>query len=316
MPQPEAVERSARATIADVAAASGVSSATVSFVLNNTPGQTISEDTRKRVRLAARDLEYVPNGIARAMREGASRVVVLNVGAFMENNYSRAYIRGLGDELLRNGLVLLVHHEPISPESDRQLVESVRPRAVMTLAESYLTGREFEDGGWETGFARNSALQFTHLVERGHTRIGMAMPDSPVMERLNEVRLTFGREAARQLGLPRLSHVRVPRDLGRTVKALQRYRSAHPAVTALVCTDDDVGLRVLRAMHDLGLTAPSDLAVIGFDATEQAALSVPALTSVQVDAEAHGRLAARQLLGLSSADITPKPGLVLAREST
>ena len=60
----------ARVTITDVAAASGVSRATVSFVLRDSPGQSISAPTRERVRQAARDLGYVPHGIARALREG------------------------------------------------------------------------------------------------------------------------------------------------------------------------------------------------------------------------------------------------------
>jgi len=58
-----------RVTITDVAAASGVSRATVSFVLRDSPGQTISAATRERVRRTARDLGYVPHAIARALRE-------------------------------------------------------------------------------------------------------------------------------------------------------------------------------------------------------------------------------------------------------
>ncbi len=59
-----------RTTLRDVAAASGVSVTTVSFVLNNNPKQTIPIATRERVQQAARDLGYVPHGTARALREG------------------------------------------------------------------------------------------------------------------------------------------------------------------------------------------------------------------------------------------------------
>ncbi len=68
-----------RVTLKDVAEASGVSQSTVSFVLNEVPNQTISAATRDRVRSAARDLSYVPHGIARALMEGSSRIVVLNI---------------------------------------------------------------------------------------------------------------------------------------------------------------------------------------------------------------------------------------------
>jgi len=69
-----------RATLKDVARASGVSTATVSFVLNATPGQTIPPATQERVRGAAAALGYQPHGLARALREGRSRIVLLAIG--------------------------------------------------------------------------------------------------------------------------------------------------------------------------------------------------------------------------------------------
>ena len=69
-----------RATMRDVARASGVSPATVSFVMNDTPGQTISPETRTKVRRAAAELGYTAHPIARALREGASRIIVLDLG--------------------------------------------------------------------------------------------------------------------------------------------------------------------------------------------------------------------------------------------
>jgi DNA-binding LacI/PurR family transcriptional regulator len=74
-------------------------------------------------------------------------------------------------------------------------------------------------------------------------------------------------------------------------------------VTAVAALDDDVACRVLAAMHDLGLTAPDDPAVIGYDDTEHGALTTPPLTTIHIDAEAHGRLAARTVLGLDTAGL-------------
>jgi DNA-binding LacI/PurR family transcriptional regulator len=59
-----------RATLRDVAAAAGVSRALAGFVLGDDHGKSIREPTRERVRAAARNLGYVPHGIARALREG------------------------------------------------------------------------------------------------------------------------------------------------------------------------------------------------------------------------------------------------------
>ncbi|MFK0287451.1 LacI family DNA-binding transcriptional regulator [Streptomyces sp. NPDC090499] len=113
--------RSGRVTLTDVAEASGVSRATVSFVLNDDPRQTISTATRERVLAAARDLGYVPHGIARALREGSSRIVVLNVDHGLEGNFSRSYVLGLDEELAAHDHVLLVRHGRAAPENLKKI---------------------------------------------------------------------------------------------------------------------------------------------------------------------------------------------------
>src|SRR5882757_7693884 len=133
---------SRRVTLNDVAAASGVSRATVSFVLNDDPNQTISAATRERVKEAARDLGYVPHGIARALREGSSRIVVLNIDWGLEGNYSRSYVRGLDDELAAHDHVLLVRHGHSAPQSTQQVLDTIAPRAVLRFAETYFNGQE------------------------------------------------------------------------------------------------------------------------------------------------------------------------------
>jgi transcriptional regulator with XRE-family HTH domain len=141
-----------RVTLRDVAAASGVSRATAGFVLSDSPAASISEPTRERVRRAARDLGYVPHGIARALREGSSRIVILAVGWGNDGNYARTFIRGLDAELAANDHALLVRHGQTADDSIQQVLDAVAPRAVLRLAENYLDpGHEFDDGGWDGG---------------------------------------------------------------------------------------------------------------------------------------------------------------------
>jgi DNA-binding LacI/PurR family transcriptional regulator len=71
----------------------------------------------------------------------------------------------------------------------------------------------------------------------------------------------------------------------------------------------------LAAARDLGLSIPGDLAVIGFDDTEHGALFTPALTTVHIDAEDHGRQVARMALGLNGSGLVPAPARVIVRES-
>ena len=330
-------EAKPRVTISDVAAASGVSRATVSFVLRDSPGQSISAATRERVRQTARDLGYVPHPIARALREGTSRIVVLIIDAALDGNYARSYVAGLDAELAARDHVLVVRysHRNASPpappapddhqgQQDRLLIDTLSPRAVLRFGEPYLTGHELDDsgGGWRDGLAAHVAAQLGHLASRGHTRIALALPDRDTP--LRAVRQRFADQAAAALGLPPLPPVTLPGSKSnshpayRTVPAdsLARFLAANPGLTAVAAFDDDEALRVLAAMRALGLSAPADLAVIGFDDNGYGALTAPTLTTVHIDAEAHGRQAARAVLGLDASDLSPAPGQVIIREST
>ncbi len=307
------MDASKRVTLRDVAAASGVSRATASFVLRDSPNQTISPATQARVRQAAHDLGYVPHGIARALREGSSRIVVLNVDSGLEGNYSRSYIRGLDEELAAHDHVLLVRQGYSAPQSTQAVLDAIAPRAVLRFAEAYLNRHERDDADGEDGFAANAALQIRYLADRGHTCIAMALPEDE--NPLGELRVRWARETLAKLGLPPLTSFAVPRPRAAGTATVEALRAAHPAVTAVAAFDDDVALRILTALHDLGLSAPGDLAVIGYDDTEYGALSTPALTTVHIEAEAHGRQAARAILGLGPADLPHAPGHVIIRDS-
>nr|WP_246300530.1 substrate-binding domain-containing protein [Actinopolyspora biskrensis] len=141
----------------------------------------------------------------------------------------------------------------------------------------------------------------------------MALPDpeSP----LSGVRLRFAREAARTLGLPPLRWFAVPRPRSAGTVAVRDFLDTSPPPSAIAAFDDDIALRVVTGLHDLGYRVPDDVAVIGFDDTEYGELVTPALTTVHIDAESHGRLAARTVLELDTTGLDAVPGRVIVRES-
>jgi DNA-binding LacI/PurR family transcriptional regulator len=298
----------------DVAEASGVSQSTVSFVLNQVPNQTISPATSSRVRNAARDLGYVPNGIARALMEGSSRIVVLDIGRNREGNYSSNFIRGLGKELALYGFALLVRHGHSSKSDAEQITDVIAPRAVLQFGEVYLNGHELEDsgGGWKNGMAAHVLLQFRYLSERGHQHIALAVPEG---EPLAAVRARFSQEVAEMLDLPPVTVCVIPRSFEHVAATLASLRDEHPEITAIAGFSDFTALRVLAGMRELALAAPDDWAVIGFDESEYAEMFTPTLTTLTADAEGHGRLAARRALGLDVSDVKTKIGRVIPRES-
>ena len=233
-----------------MADASDVSQATVSFVLNEVPTQTISAGTRERVRNAARDLGYVPNGIAKALSEGSSRIVVLNVDRSQEGHYSHHFIHGLDEELALHGFVLLVRHGHAGPSDDKQIADVIAPRAVLRFGESHLAGHELEDsgGGWKNGMAAHVLLQFRYLSERGHSHIALALPEG---EPLARVRKRFAIEVAEMLELPQIEEIVIPRSFADVAPELASFRAARPEVTALAGFSDFTALQILGGMRQL-----------------------------------------------------------------
>jgi len=199
-----------RVTLRDVATAAGVSRATAGFVLSDAPGVAISEATRERVRETARGLGYVPHGIARALREGSSRIVVLSIDSGYEGNYARSFTRGLDDELGAHEYVLLVRHGHSAPRAQQRLIDAIAPRAVLRLPDYLAPGHEFDDGGWDGGLAGNVGVQLRYLAGRGHRHLAVALPDDDPP--LGPVRLRFARDAAAMIGLPPPESFALPGD--------------------------------------------------------------------------------------------------------
>src|SRR5919112_5700888 len=96
-----------RVTATDVAREAGVSQATVSYVLNDTPGQSIPEATRQRVREAVDRLGYTPHAAARALRMGRSDTVLFVLPSWPIGSALSTLIEGLSDGLEAHGLFLL-----------------------------------------------------------------------------------------------------------------------------------------------------------------------------------------------------------------
>lgn len=306
----------ARATMKDVARASGVSPATVSFVLNDTPDQTIAPATRERVRRAAAELGYVPHGVARALREGSSRIVVLNVARLPHGGTSLAgFIDGLDEELDRLGHTLLVRYGERPGDTER-LAAAIAPRAVLDLDRYYFdASAEGADGGWVNGLAAHTAVQIGYLIERGHERIGMAVSANERIAHLAEIRRGYAERTLLDAGLPAVQSFVLPGTAEGDRAALEEFMALNPAITAVAGTDDESALRVLSAAQRLGIVVPDALAVIGFDDSAAGELFSPALTTVRIDTVAFGRRAARTVLGLEPGAELPGPASVIRRES-
>ncbi|WP_418275827.1 LacI family DNA-binding transcriptional regulator [Isoptericola jiangsuensis] len=321
-------------TSADVARASGVSRTTVSYVLNDTPGVSVSETTRERVRAAAAQLGYAPSAAARALRRGQSDLVVCVLPDWPTGPVVDTVLDLLTDALADRGLFLLVHHHrPSRPLKD--LWRAVTPRVVVGLthfpAEDLralrqtgieVVGAGDADDGAHPGIDADSqrrlgALQVDHLVGRGRRRIAIATTPDARLREFAELRTVGIRAECARRGLAAPDCVTLDLHLP-AVETVRGWAAA--GVDAVACYNDEVALSVLAGARAAGVTVPVDLAVIGLDDAPSAALSEPPLTSISQPAAAQARhLAACVEAVLDGAPQPPsptEPSRVVQRAST
>jgi DNA-binding LacI/PurR family transcriptional regulator len=275
-----------RATGADVARIVGVSQATVSYVVNDTPNRSISEATRRRVLEVARELGHVPNAAARTLRSGRSDLVLALVPGFAMGTLFERALELLNDALTQRGYALIVHEheERLRPISD--LWRIVAPTLVVTMGGLDADGRTAVrdaglasvDAGGVVSMPEIGGRQAAYLAERGHRRLGFGLPSDARLRRFAEQRLDGVRAYCAAHGLPEPVAVEVGAD---GESALAACLDRPDPVTAICAHNDDVGLNLLLALRERGLGRET-CAIIGVDDIPSARFG---LTTVAIDIE-------------------------------
>lgn len=323
------VER--RITAADIAREVGVSRATVGFVLNATPGQTISAATQTKVLAAARRLGYRPHLAAQALASGRTRIILLVLPDWpMEYAMSR-HIDQASSTLDEAGysLVTMTPHaggrarplwETLQPDVVLGMVPFTREQAdeiraagvaaVIPSPDSASTSDRFS-------FGDGPRLQVEHLLERGRTRLAYASPDDTRLHTLATARRFLASDTAERLALDPLHVATVTPD--NVIEVVSEWHKH--GVDGVVAYNDELAALVTGAALRLRIAVPEELAVVGHDDSTLARLFVPSLSSVFIDDEGLGRHVAQMALGAANGD--PEPGLamipqarLIARESS
>lgn len=290
-----------RTTSQDVARLAGVSRTTVSFVLNDRPGQAIPEETRRRVLEAARRLDYRPHASARSLAAGRSDIVLLAIPDLPIGAGISRFAEELAASLAEHDLTLVTHLESahgrplvdvcaavgasavVGFESfDQETIEALHSVGAVVAAPS--RPRALGSTGH---FGR---LQAEHLIDRGHRRLGYALPTDPSLLAVAEERLRGATEVCLARGAQRPFALSTGLDIAEAAANVAAW--TRESVTGICAFNDEVAIAILAGMHAHGLTAPSDLAVIGADDIPCARVTVPPLTTVAFDLHEVGRLLA------------------------
>jgi DNA-binding LacI/PurR family transcriptional regulator len=304
-----------RVGVRDVAQRAGVSTQTVSRVLNDYPG--IRDDTRQRVLAAVADLDYRMNNAARAL--GTSRTRTVGVvasdtalygpsagiaaldaaarerGRWIATAYANAddesSVAAAVDHLLAqgvDGIVLVAPHVGTLASLGRAAVGV----PVVSLHEE--TGGRQADG---------AALAVSHLAELGHRRVAELAGPSDWLE-----------AAARAAGVERAVE-----EAGALLT--DRWRGDWTASsgddsgpTAVAVANDQMALGLIAGLTARGVDVPGSVSIVGFDDNPDAPFYTPSLTTVRIDVAGEARRAVGEVLGEPSS--APRPPLLVARDST
>jgi DNA-binding LacI/PurR family transcriptional regulator len=289
---------SRRITSNDVAREAGVSQTTVSFVLNDTRGQTIPEETRRRVLEAAKRLDYRPRGSARSLAAGRSDVVLLALpGVPISANLSR-FIEQLAAALAEHGLSLVTHlvegHGRPLPDLcaavDASVVISLIPLDDETSAAVQRTGAEVVLGAGREAreeLREIGRIQARHLIDLGRERLGYAVPGPLATQFRVQERLRGVVEECADRGFAEPIAIAIDMDGDAAATAVDEWVRA--SVNGVCAYNDETAMAVLAGLNLRGLRAPDDIAVIGVGDIPAAQVSIPPLATVGFDYAQTGR---------------------------
>lgn len=309
-----ATQRAVR--LSDVAAVAGVSKATASKALNDSP--VVSDSTKARVREAAERLDFRPNALALSFASGRSRTVGLLTHRATAT-FSRPVVMGAILRLGSRERAALVFDGRI--DAHRDMTESIR-----TLRDRRIDGLLVVGSGYARltpsithqfdvpvtyAFAATDDpadfvvlpdneqagyLATRHLVERGRTRIAHVTADA---DDLAVRRREAGfRRALEEAGLAPVTtlHGSWRREWGE--QALALLDEEHPGYDAVFCGNDHIGFGVLDALEAQGRRVPEDVSVVGIDNWEEVVIDqkLRRLTTIDLDLMGVGRVAADNVI--------------------
>jgi DNA-binding LacI/PurR family transcriptional regulator len=305
---------SKRPGVTDVAREAGVSTATVSRVLNDS-GQ-VRDETRESVLRAIARLHYTPNLYARTLAGGDSRTIGMIVSN-LENPFFLDIYRSLEAEAQRVGHEVLVASTGYDPErlsaaiglmlgrrvtGIAAVVSEMTPAHAAELNRSGLpvvvydvtaSGRQIVNVlvDYASGMREMIELLYStghrHFAFVGHhTTLG---PLSARLVAFNDQMHQYGRRVKYQV-------VTETDALDGGYRAGHLLLAGDPTPTAIVCVNDLMASGVLRALRERGLRVPEDVSVTGFDNVTLAEYVSPPLTTVDVPRLAIGQLVVDRLV--------------------
>ena len=329
--------RIAPSTMADVAATAGVSTASVSRVLN--APEKVSAELRTRVEAAVEKLAYVRHGSARALAARRFQTIGAVVPTLGVATFATG-IDALQERLESQGFSLLVACAHYDPEAEARQIRKLLEHGIDGLV---LVGQQrrpeiynrldaagipyactytlASQSGLCVGYdnADASRRMVDYLVQLGHRRFCLITSPTDNNDRI-AARFAGALSVISQANLPAPEVVEAPYAVSEGRAALRSALDRDPRITAVVCTTDLHALGAVAEARVLGLPVPSRLSITGYDDLEIVAEIDPPLTTVHVPSREIGLRVADMLMatiiGRPTTQVVELSASIVVRGST
>jgi DNA-binding LacI/PurR family transcriptional regulator len=305
------------ATVRDIAAAAGVSIATVSRVLTEAD-HPVSGEKRQRVLEAARNLDYRPNYVARSLRTDRSATIGI-ITDNVESPHTTGMIRGIQDVMRQAGYICVIISADWDPEAEREAIRDLVSRSI----EGVIFAETWHRSANETLDLANRPYVFVHR------QFASTHPYSVTPDEIYGARLATGHLL--RLGHRCIGYINGPEHFYASTDRLQGYReelasagimfdpalvtrgdwnvdsgyqagrqllTGTPPPSAIFAANDLMAAGAMYALFDAGFRVPQEIAVVGYDNQDIAHIFRPAMTTVTLPLYEMGQASARMLLSL------------------
>ena len=307
--------------IMEVARRAGVSTATVSRVINGTA--VVTPETAERVRQAIADLNFYPDTNARTLGSGRSSLFGLIISD-ITNPYFPELVKAFEDIAVQHGKEVLIantNYDPIrmehcvirmlqrkvdgvailTSEMEERLIRGFSRRKIPLVFMDALTAPGAGSIGSNVSIVRvnyESGVRaaIDHLLGLGHRDLGFL--SGPLTLSSARIRQDVFHRALQEHGLP--ANPAWVQEGDHRVEgghhAMQRILAGPTRPTAILASNDLTAIGAMGAIHEHGLRIPEDLSVMGFDGIELSGYMQPGLTTMLVPRGEVSTLAFRSLL--------------------
>lgn len=321
-----AAKRSRTVTQADVARYAGVSARTVSNVVNGF--QYVSDETRTVVQEALDKLGYRPHLAARNLRQGRTGTIALvlplNVPYFAE------LTEFIVDAARKHAYLVMIDKTDGDPIKEREIVigsdrsgwfdgmifspvglteDELRERE--SASPIVLIGQHIREGSFDHVQIDNVAAgqaATRHLIDIGRRRIAHIGRQRGRRRDIAYDRAQGYRKALRAAGIPVDPELVIQADGYRRAAgaaAMSALLDLRKPLDAVFCYNDPIALGAMRAALSRGLRVPEDVAIVGFDDSEDGQYATPSLTTISQDKEQIADLTVELLVSRLNGDASP-----------